>query len=313
MVVTTIVRWYLLVRALELPFTLRDAFRLGFLGFLFNFVSLGSVGGDFFKAIFIAREQHGHRAEAVATVVIDRIIGLYALFLVASAAVLITGLFRSPVREIQIICNVTLILTVVGAAGIGLLLMPGFTNGRLSAYVSNLPYVGHVTGRLLNSVRVYRSKLPVLIVTTLMSVGVHCLTTIALFLVSRGLPGVAPGFGAHFLCVPLAVLASAMPLPLSGLGAMEAVLDFLYVHVPSRSNRGGGDRLDGVVDVPRHHHRHRDYRLRLLLEKPACRLAGHARSRRSRGSGKRRRPLRRGVCERAGRHRGGIAARPVSR
>ena len=74
-----------------------DAFRLGFLGYLFNFVSLGSVGGDLFKAVFIAREQHGKRAEAVATVVIDRVIGLYVLFFVASVAALATGMI-SPHR-----------------------------------------------------------------------------------------------------------------------------------------------------------------------------------------------------------------------
>jgi uncharacterized membrane protein YbhN (UPF0104 family) len=59
MVVGTIVRWHLLVRALGLPFRLRDAFRLGFLSYALNFVSLGNVGGDLFKAIFIAREQPG--------------------------------------------------------------------------------------------------------------------------------------------------------------------------------------------------------------------------------------------------------------
>src|SRR5262245_34257806 len=39
------VRWYILVRALELDFTLRDAFRLGTIGLLLNQVSPGSVGG----------------------------------------------------------------------------------------------------------------------------------------------------------------------------------------------------------------------------------------------------------------------------
>ena len=78
----TFVRWYLLVRALQLQFRLVDAFRLGFLGYLFNFVVVGSVGGDLFKAIFIAREQPGRRAEAVATVLVDRIVGVYALVLV---------------------------------------------------------------------------------------------------------------------------------------------------------------------------------------------------------------------------------------
>ena len=38
-------RWFLLVRALEIPFTVRDAFRLGFLGYLFNFVGPGADQG----------------------------------------------------------------------------------------------------------------------------------------------------------------------------------------------------------------------------------------------------------------------------
>ena len=116
-VVLSIVRWYFLVRALELPFRLRDAFRLGFLGYLLNFFSLGNVGGDLFKAVFIAREQHGRRAEAVATVVVDRVIGLYVLFLVATTAIFWTGLWSSSVREIQVVCRATLICTVVGGVG----------------------------------------------------------------------------------------------------------------------------------------------------------------------------------------------------
>src|ERR1700730_17414078 len=41
-VTITIVRWHWLIRALGLPFRLRDALRLGFLGYLLNFVSFGS-------------------------------------------------------------------------------------------------------------------------------------------------------------------------------------------------------------------------------------------------------------------------------
>src|SRR5215469_719233 len=45
-VVLTFVRWHVLVRALGLNFSLKDAIRLGFLGYLLNFVSFGAVGGD---------------------------------------------------------------------------------------------------------------------------------------------------------------------------------------------------------------------------------------------------------------------------
>ena len=40
------VRWYMLVRALDLPFTPRNAFRLGMVGYFYNTFLPGSVGGD---------------------------------------------------------------------------------------------------------------------------------------------------------------------------------------------------------------------------------------------------------------------------
>jgi len=64
------VRWYLLVRGLDLKFHLGDAFRLGTLGYMLNQVSPGSLGGDLLKAVFIAREQPGKRTDAVATVLV---------------------------------------------------------------------------------------------------------------------------------------------------------------------------------------------------------------------------------------------------
>ena len=125
----TIVRWYLLVRALGLRFRLVDAFRLGYLGYLLNFVSVGSVGGDLFKAIFIAREQPGRRAEAVATVLVDRIVGMYGLVLLTSGVIGLGGIPNSD-RDVVAICRLTLLVAVVGLAGILVWLIPGSTQRR---------------------------------------------------------------------------------------------------------------------------------------------------------------------------------------
>lgn len=233
MVCTTIVRWYFLVRALGLEFTLKDAFRLGFLGFLLNFVSLGAVGGDLFKAIFIAREQHGKRAEAVATVVIDRLIGLWALFLLATIAILATGLLHSDVRQVQIVCRATLIGTVLGGLGMLVVLTPGFTNGALSEMLTRLPKMGPTIGKVIGAVRIYRRKLPLLFWTTLMSIGVHLLGATGIYLTARGLGGNVPSLGYHFVVVPMGMIVGVLPLPMSGLGAFEAVIEYLYTHVPS--------------------------------------------------------------------------------
>ena len=247
MVVTTIVRWYLLVRALELPFQLRDAFRLGFLGYMLNFFSLGSVGGDLFRAVFIAREHANRRAEAVATVFIDRLIGLYALFLVATVAVLTTGLMDHSHESIRLLCRVTLFCTGVSSLVVFFVLTPGFTNGRMSTALANLPRIGPTVGKLLSAVRMYRKKLPTLLVAGLMSIAVHSLSATAIYVAAQGLPGEAPGYAAHFLIVPLGMLAAALPISVGGLGLFEGVLDSLYWEITLHSVAKGTGLMVGIT------------------------------------------------------------------
>ena len=88
----------------------------------------------------------------------------------------------------------------------------------------------------------YRRKPAVLLLAAGLTVGVHVFTALGVYLVARGLPGTAPSLGSHFVVVPLAMVAGALPLPLSGLGAFEGALDFLYRYAPGA---GGGQRRAG--------------------------------------------------------------------
>ena len=231
-VLLTFVRWHVLVRALGLPFTLKDALRLGFLGYLLNFVSFGAVGGDLFKAVFIARQFPGRRPEAVATVVIDRLIGLYMLFVMATVAILVTGQLNNSDEAVRVICRGAILATAVGAAGILVLLIPGITQGSFSTMLDRLPKVGPIFSKLLGAIRIYRSRLGMLLVSALLSVGVHSLSTVSVYLVARGLPGDCPSLADHFVMIPLAFVTGVLPLPGNGLGAFEAVVKTLYERVP---------------------------------------------------------------------------------
>lgn len=242
-VCVTFVRWYWLVRALGLPFTLRDAFRLGFVGYLFNFVSLGNVGGDLFKAVFVAREQPGRRAEAVATVVIDRIVGLYALFFLASAVIVWTGMLQSTVPQIRVIAQVTVGGTILGTVAVAMLLSPGVSRGRISRALVSLPKIGPVAGRVLVAVRIYSERKGVLAAAMGASLVIHALSTACFYVIALALPGAAPSLADHFLIVPLGMVAGATPLPLSGLGATEAVVEFLYMQMPSATPVAAGAGL----------------------------------------------------------------------
>lgn len=233
-VIVTIIRWYILVVALNVPFSLRDAFRLGFLGYLLNFVSLGSVGGDLFKAVFVAREHPGRRAEAVATIVFDRVIGLYSMFVVATAAILATELDAETTDPtVRMMCQAVFLVTSLGAVAIMLLVVPGFTSGALSEAVGRMPLVGNIAARIVTAIRIYRSKPLELALTFVLSFAVHSLVAAGIFFTARGLLSAAPSLATHFVVVPLAMVSGILPLPLNGLGGFEYLLDFLYQRAQS--------------------------------------------------------------------------------
>ncbi len=239
-VMLTFLRWFLLVRSLHLPFRLGNAMRLGFVGYLFNFLTLGVVGGDLLKAVFIARQQPGRRAEAVATVVVDRSIGLFALFLLAAISFLSVDLEATSVRDprqlefIQLICRVTFACAVAGTLGLAVLLLPGFTTAPFWDALTQLPRVGGTIERLVGAMRMYRRQPLMLLGTLVMSLGTHTLFVLCIYLIARGLPGGEPPLSTHFVIVPIANVAGAIPLP-GGMGPFEYTLDLLYRGVSSVS------------------------------------------------------------------------------
>ena len=58
---------------------------LGFIGMVFNLVIPGAVGGDLIKAAYLVRMRI-RKTQAIASMVIDRILGLLGLFILAAIA-----------------------------------------------------------------------------------------------------------------------------------------------------------------------------------------------------------------------------------
>ncbi len=236
------VRWYLLVRVAALNLTIRDAFRLSFIGYLANFISAGNVGGDVFKAVFVAREQPQRRAAAVATVLVDRMIGLYALLLVASLTLLV-GNVTSMTAALWTISQLTYGATALGGIGVMLVLIPGFTNGRCTRWISLLPKVGPLSERMIAAVRMYRDRRGVMAAILVLSMLVHALLAISIYLLASGLFGAAPSLVDHLIIVPLSCVAGAVPLTPAGLGSFEIAMDELYRIVPA----AGSGLVSGVL------------------------------------------------------------------
>jgi hypothetical protein len=231
-VLLTIVRWFWLLRAHDLPLSMADALRLGFLGYFLNFVSFGAVGGDLFKAIFAARKCHARRAEAVATVIIDRLIGLYIIFVIATTAMLATGVWRAADdHTIRLLCRATFICTGVGTLAIILLMMPDLDGGKILRMLAALPKIGPTCERLIKAILHYRDHKGVMAMSLGITLVAQSLFVVAYFLVAAGLLSEHPSLLSHFTIVPLTTIAGVVPLPANGLGAIELLVDYLYKHV----------------------------------------------------------------------------------
>jgi uncharacterized protein (TIRG00374 family) len=221
------VRWFVLVRVTGISFRLRDAFRLGFLGFLLNFVSVGSVGGDLFKAYFLAKENRGQRAKAVASVLIDRLMGLYALLLVATTGFLLSGLSEQS-TELAMLARLVYMATALGAFCMFGLLIPGFTNGKLTRTLTNIPKLGGLAARLIAAVRIYRERWLALAISLVMSIAVQGLLATSVYLAASSLFEGVPTLGQHLIVVPVSLVVAAVPVSPAGLGTFEVALEELY-------------------------------------------------------------------------------------
>ncbi len=92
-------------------------------------------------------------------------------------------------------------------------------------FVGRIPRVGDPLQKLIEAVRMYRRRPRVLLLSSIMSVGVHSLFAVGLYLIAVGLFRHHLSLGEHFVVVPVSNVASVIPLPM---GPFEAVLDFLY-------------------------------------------------------------------------------------
>ncbi len=221
----TFVRWFFLVRVIEPRFKFSATILLGFIGMVFNLVIPGAVGGDLIKAAYLARMRI-RKTQAIASMVIDRILGLMGLFILASIA----GGVAWPMAPADVR---TLIAAAWVAVSLGLLGLTMIFSQVLTRWFPGVAgghsRLGLVFTELREMSTTYRRRLDVVLGAATLSVFTHGMNVLAFFLVGWTLfPTMPTTLAQHFLMVPLTLFTMAVPLPFGALGLSEEVGQQLF-------------------------------------------------------------------------------------
>ena len=244
-------RWCILVRCQGISLSMLEAFRLGSICFLLSFVSVGSVGGDLFKAIFLARRRPGKRVEAVASVFVDRGCGLYALLMLVVIGLLLTQPQELDETTIGLdqIKLATGVLFGTGTVVLAFLVLGGKSVDRMISRGSSLPWVGGAVARIGPPLRMFHSHSIAFGISIVMSLAVQSMLAVSIYLIARGLYSDPPSLVEHFVIVPIAMLASALPITPAGIGVLEAAMAALYKVIPAVPTEASGTLVALVFEM----------------------------------------------------------------
>jgi uncharacterized protein (TIRG00374 family) len=95
------IRWKMILDAQNMHLGWSRVNSIFFIGLFFNSFMIGPTGGDLVKAYYTARETNHKKTEAISTIFIDRVIGLFALALIVGTMILVRWQFfmASPVSR----------------------------------------------------------------------------------------------------------------------------------------------------------------------------------------------------------------------
>lgn len=224
-------RWYVLLKGIGLNPTLKRTIQLHATGLFFNTAIPGAVGGDLIKAIYIFKDQtESGKTHALLSVFLDRLIGLYGLFTIATIAMFfqldlvqsnpaISSLF---IFVLGIFSSMTFFFIAV--------FFPFPENKDPIANFFTKPWpLFSIAHKVYVAFRLYRQNKRSLFLAYLMSILFQfCFIYFYYYIAQTIVPMDIPIF-SFFAIIPVGMLVIAIPISPGGLGVGHAAFDKLFL------------------------------------------------------------------------------------
>lgn len=228
-------RWQLLLKVQKMKIALFQSFKLTMTGVFFSMFIPGAVSGDLLKIAFAGQLFTGKKTEIFLTVMLDRIVGLFAMFFTASLATFfcikqLTVFFAGQEKALAF----AVILANCGSLACLMVYLlyrcqDFFVQHKFTSWLITfcLPYIPvAILGffkRLYAALDMYKSKQKVLGIHLLCSMTIHLLQAFAFFSIGRALGEKNMKASEYILSTQIANAIGAMPFTPGGLGMRDAV------------------------------------------------------------------------------------------
>lgn len=225
-------RWGLLMRGLGIDFSGAQLLRYGMIGNFFNTTMPGAVSGDLIKGWYVLSDhKHQKRAPVLASILLDRVMGVFGLVIVSTSPVILFGstvweipaLHKVALGVLMLFAGVVVFFSYIQLSSWGPIAGLRVILGRLHSFK-----VGRAFLAAYDTLLSYRERPSVLFYALFLSVGTHLCMVGVTFLCAQamGENHLAPLH--YFLLVPIGLLTTAIPIAPAGLGVGQVAFGALF-------------------------------------------------------------------------------------
>lgn len=232
-------RWQILLKVRHFQVTFSQANKLYLIGGFFNYALPGAVGGDVVKAYYLVRDYPKRRMEAVLTVVIDRLLGLYCTLAVAVAAI---------AMDWRVVMQNNTLKALAVSTVAAFLFMTAFWITAFSKRVKNLISIevwlqklplGMSLARAYKAAQAYGEYHGTFAFCLLLSFTALLVSILFMMMVGMVVGETEISLATYLFCVPLGFIASSLPISPAGIGVGQlAFLVLFQMHSGKTSTIG---------------------------------------------------------------------------
>ena len=222
-------RWHLLLKIQKVKITFYETLSLAMQGIFFSLVIPGAFGGDFIKGAYLVKHApKGNKLSATFTILIDRILGMIALFTLASiAGAFCYSFIIHMAGYMELIAYALLFGTLSGVCSVVFLFFHRYLE-KVKLIKKLLDFIDRLThgavSHLTEAMDLFRTAWKTLFSTLMISIFmIHGMLAFVVFFIGKGL-GINLAFKIYVLATSLANAVGTIPMAPSGIGARDALL-----------------------------------------------------------------------------------------